>query len=325
MNNTRKEYIDIYRGIGILCMVIGHIYIGFIFDKFSHAFHMPMFFFVTGYFFTLKNEKDFFWGKVKTLLVPYCIFGIINILIYSIIQNVDCITMLKHLFWVNTEGLYDVGAVWFLTSLFWASMIYFLLRKMIKNKILLLLLVVMVSVLGNVMSIFGGYRLPWSLDAAFVAVGFIYIGNIVRENEENEIIRALLNVKPIFLIILIVIDLGLIFINGYINMRTGEYSNVVLFWLAACVSIVVLWNLAKMLCHSRYRIVNGGSKCLQYIGRNSIVFLCLNQIIICALGEVLPNFNMYIKKAIVFAITIPCLVLINEAITRTKLKVIIGK
>ena len=56
MNNTRKEYIDIYRGIGILCMVIGHLYIGFIFDKFSHAFHMPMFFFVTGYFFTLKNR-----------------------------------------------------------------------------------------------------------------------------------------------------------------------------------------------------------------------------------------------------------------------------
>jgi fucose 4-O-acetylase-like acetyltransferase len=42
---NRIFFIDIFRGIGIILMIMGHIYFGVRFDKFIHAFHMPMFFF----------------------------------------------------------------------------------------------------------------------------------------------------------------------------------------------------------------------------------------------------------------------------------------
>ena len=41
------DYIDIYRAFGIILMVMGHIGFGGKFDKFIHAFHMPMFFFIS--------------------------------------------------------------------------------------------------------------------------------------------------------------------------------------------------------------------------------------------------------------------------------------
>ena len=44
---NRIEYIDYYRAIGIVMMVMGHIGFGATFDKFIHAFHMPMFFLVS--------------------------------------------------------------------------------------------------------------------------------------------------------------------------------------------------------------------------------------------------------------------------------------
>ena len=65
MDKKRIEYVDIFRGIGIILMILGHIgYIG-IFDKIIrhvgfnvsadivvHAFHMPMFFVVSGFFYS---------------------------------------------------------------------------------------------------------------------------------------------------------------------------------------------------------------------------------------------------------------------------------
>lgn len=40
----RIEYIDIYKGIGIILMIMGHIGFGSKFDIWIHAFNMPMFF-----------------------------------------------------------------------------------------------------------------------------------------------------------------------------------------------------------------------------------------------------------------------------------------
>lgn len=325
MKNRRKEYIDIYRGIGILFMIVGHVYIGYAFDKFSHAFHMPMFFFVSGYFFTIKSKKDFFCNKLKTLLIPYFVFGSINIFLYSQIRNINPVDMFSHLFWINTEGLYAVGAIWFLTALFFATSIYFLLYKTANTPITLFILVNVICVVGYSMSTYCVFQLPWALEASFVSICFIYFGNIVRKYEDNRIIKTILNIRFYLLVPLIIIDSLLIYTNGYINMRTGDYANFFLFFINASLSIVILWNVAKLFSVSQCKVIKCISSVLQYIGRNSIVFLCLNQIVICALTEMLPNFNMYIKKAIIFFITIAVLSLLNKCITGTKLKVIIGR
>lgn len=50
IRKSRMDYIDIYRAFGIILMVMGHIGFGGKFDKFIHAFHMPMFFFISGFF-----------------------------------------------------------------------------------------------------------------------------------------------------------------------------------------------------------------------------------------------------------------------------------
>lgn len=54
INDKRIEYVDIYRGIGIILMIMGHIGFGGKFDIWIHAFHMPMFFFISGF---LHKEK----------------------------------------------------------------------------------------------------------------------------------------------------------------------------------------------------------------------------------------------------------------------------
>ena len=55
---NRIEYIDIFRSFGIILMIMGHIGYGDTFDFFIHAFHMPMFFFISGYFYQSYKEKN---------------------------------------------------------------------------------------------------------------------------------------------------------------------------------------------------------------------------------------------------------------------------
>ena len=61
MNKSRLEYFDIYRGFGILLMVMGHVGFGIHFYHYIHGFHMPLFFLVSGYFTNPEKEKNF-WG-----------------------------------------------------------------------------------------------------------------------------------------------------------------------------------------------------------------------------------------------------------------------
>ena len=51
---------DFFKGIGIVCMIMAHIGFGDTFNHYVHAFHMPMFFFASGYFFKEKKPALFF-------------------------------------------------------------------------------------------------------------------------------------------------------------------------------------------------------------------------------------------------------------------------
>lgn len=75
--HKRIDYIDILKAIGIILMVMGHISFGTHFYIFIHAFHMPLFFFISGYLYKRKDFKSFFVGKLKSLLLPYYIFGML--------------------------------------------------------------------------------------------------------------------------------------------------------------------------------------------------------------------------------------------------------
>ena len=78
-NTNRLEYMDALKGAGILLMVMGHVGFGDAFSKCIHGFHMPLFFFASGFFYK-KDNRTFFENIVhnlKTLILPYTVFTVI--------------------------------------------------------------------------------------------------------------------------------------------------------------------------------------------------------------------------------------------------------
>ena len=70
--SKRKNYIDIAKGLGIICIVIGHALTkGTLLRRWVFTFHVPLFFIVAGLTFVPKNSRGYIKTRFKRLMVPY--------------------------------------------------------------------------------------------------------------------------------------------------------------------------------------------------------------------------------------------------------------
>lgn len=180
MQENRKTYVDLFKGIGIILMVMGHVGFGNRFDMLIHAFNMPMFFLASGFCFKGKEKFiQFLKKKIKTLIVPYFMFSFITYIVLRKNNNIEFTWFFKHVFWQNNVNT-PIAGVWFLTALFWANLIYFGIKK-IRNTNIQWMLVVFMALLGmtieNTMSVI----LPYSISSGLVGIGVMHIGKILAE------------------------------------------------------------------------------------------------------------------------------------------------
>ena len=93
MEKSKKQYfneINIMRGMAVLCVVIGHSFnptetptiLGFI-KSFVYCFHMPAFFFISGFLEgekrrSISEKKQAIVKKAKRLMVPYFFLTVVT-------------------------------------------------------------------------------------------------------------------------------------------------------------------------------------------------------------------------------------------------------
>lgn len=155
----KKREISIAKGIAIILMLLGHIFINkdtrYVHD-FIYSFHMPFFFIISGYCFSeyhLNNTKQYIKKRINTLYFPYVFwlsaFAILhNYLLNSGIYNINELWGCSGLYTSHDlfENLYNivfyldgkeilVGQLWFIRTLFFAVIAVFLLIRYFGNYI----------------------------------------------------------------------------------------------------------------------------------------------------------------------------------------------
>lgn len=314
-SKVRLGYMDAFRGLGIITMVMGHVGFGSEFGHFIHAFHMPMFFYISGFFYNGRNYSDaeYYHKKVKSLLVPYFSFGIGHYLLYRLAGG-HSFNELFYLFSFNTISLPIAGALWFLTALFFTDIIYFLLDKY-NMKWLILPLVLAGSFMDQILQ----YPLPWALSASFVGLGLYWLGEMSRKYEKN--LTKILNMKSWQILIAGIIITVLIYINGYIDMRSGCYAIIPLFWTNAIMAIFIGISISKLICKTNRM------KYILKIGENSITYVCLNQLTIKIVSKILSYIHMPIFISHILCLLISMIILggLARLFAETWLSVFIGK
>lgn len=139
------EWIDIAKGIGILLVIAGHtIYLGI--SSPLYAFHMPLFFLLSGLVYD-KNKYSkasvFFPAKTKQILKPWGIMWIISLLVCLIIpewrEALSLRIIIKEFYTTNSNNVQN-SSLWYLPCLYIMFILYFFISKIKRNAKTLLLL-----------------------------------------------------------------------------------------------------------------------------------------------------------------------------------------
>lgn len=312
-----------FRGLGILLMVMGHTnsFSGY-FDKFIHAFHVPMFFVISGYLFRVNESSlSIIKKRVRSLLVPYFIFGGIHVLRATFIENTIKIEFLENYLLWSKEGMPVPGTCWFLMVMFWADIIYAIVQKKMRGT-RQIITVVLITCIGLSFQ-FIEIKTLWGLDSALVAVGLMYIGSFAKRMEFNRYIHRITTLNMLDIIICGIAATGVILWTPYINMRTANYGIWPIFFVNVVVACAIGISISK-----KVEFFLGENKFICYlkrVGRNSIVYLCCNQLIIESIKNYIYLENTYFTGIALLFITCFIIEIVSFFVYNTKLKILVGK
>lgn len=126
----RIEWLDIAKGLGVLLVVVGHLWYNCLFpvvNQMIYSFHMPMFFILSGFVFKKGNSRfgTFVLKKAKRLLLPTFIFFVLGSIIL-IIADYPLTGIVKDFFFLRGLCPYNAPC-WYFIALFQLSVIsYFI-------------------------------------------------------------------------------------------------------------------------------------------------------------------------------------------------------
>lgn len=128
---------DIAKGIGIFLVVLGHIeYISLPLRYFLTAFHMPLFFVISGMLMKLageekKNPSEFIRGKLRRMGRPYLVYSVVYLIFGAlpgiISGNYDKWNTIQNAWY--SLCFYGNSVLWFLPAMFFGMLLLFALRK----------------------------------------------------------------------------------------------------------------------------------------------------------------------------------------------------
>ena len=202
-NKYRIFWLDYVKFFCIMFVMLSHLESNTnILSAFYQPFFLFGFFFVSGYVYKKHNSfKELIIKKAKTLLFPWLIFSIINIVASQIFSFNEHDSFLSELFWNFAQIRGKDDQLWFLTALFVAFIPFFLIAKFYystkfseKARIWIVTistfslstLSILYSKLANPNWFFwNSTALPWHIEYIFQAVFFMWLGLLFKTTLEK--------------------------------------------------------------------------------------------------------------------------------------------
>lgn len=217
INTNRISELDILKGFGIICVLIGHAVFPSFIKTVIYSFHMPLFFFCSGFFYKPIKEKNIFLiKKCKQILIPFIFFSFILLLTFIFL---DCIVTKNITETLNNsvqsiisgvsgdENSYILyHTIWFLVSLFEVHVIYSFIATYTNIRI-----VTIISVLFYLTGVYlsvNNINLPYFIDTFFTVFIFFHAGylfkyfNLHKKNIKPHITTSVVTLIFIFIIMI---------------------------------------------------------------------------------------------------------------------------
>jgi len=242
-------WVEILKGIGIVSVVAGHIYSSNI-NRYFFLFHMPLFFFLSGYLLKPKrNFKEYFIKKVKHLLIPYFAFLIPLYYLFGNFSSYDSGLFIQYISTAlaGGKGLSgNLGIFWFVSSLFFSQQILnIILVKLNKTQTnIVVFLFLVISYLHSYY--FAELWFVGNINSIFTIIPIMYIGYSFKK-------YGLITSKPTLIILLIITLLFTSqFPNNVYDIKNNVYGYPIITLFSSLVIILTLIAFSKYIARTIY-------------------------------------------------------------------------
>ncbi|MCR5098302.1 MAG: acyltransferase family protein [Lachnospiraceae bacterium] len=339
MEKKRINWIDMAKGYGILAVFIGHMVQSSALGLFVYSFHLPLFFFLSGYLFKADDGfGSFIKKKSRSILLPYFTLGLPVVFcdaFYPLLFSGQHFTMEHLMYELSKEFMQFLfqcryATLWYLAVLFGVNILMYFICK-IKSTIIQIVIVIAAFTASMIYYAMGGTELPWNVDVAFPALIFFAFGYLTKGSSlfDDKITKAghKATMLLIFLAINIIFNILTILISGYgLEMYRCSYGIpplTVISAFAGILSTVVLSQMAT-------------SRPVLYIGKNSLIFFMWHQAVVYPLMDQLYHalgIDGYGSNPLEFLIILftrlilVCLIMwgLTELVRHTPLRIFVGK
>lgn len=289
---------DNLKAIGIILVVLGHVTENDTLGGAIYAFHMPLFFFISGMLY--KQRDRYAIELARTVLWPYFVFAIISFAYWAIIEirvrpvpaETSVLEQFTNIFYPINMGknahIMNV-VLWFLPALYLCSIAYhYLLRRVGGTKAQLAAAMIIAIILQ-----FFNIKLPMCIPQALSALPFLVLGHTLNDKIKN-FENATAKKKYIVYIITVAIFILLWVYSPGGGMRTMNYPIGYIPYLAIAVCCIMA---TSMVCPNKY------IKALSFLGCNSLVIMLTHdplKRIIIKIYSVATSIDMDIVRESVF-------------------------
>lgn len=312
---SRVNWIDIARGIAIIFVIVGHSlgnYFGSYLANLIYAFHMPIFFILSGYLFKKKKKFSFLKNSFFNLIFPYLATIVIELLLfvfYRVFPNAIIFpSRFQSIRQFAFAALYGVGnptvisgtefhieaigAIWFLLAFFIGNQLfnYIMSLKFYKHTLLHeTALILAFSFMGIFLARYD--VLPFSVNSALFSQVFFFTGYLLKRfNILNNINWKMIGMS-VFL-------WGLSASVGLFGMSNVQFPDMFLGTIAGIASSIVVIKISMYLDNKLNHTVGKWlHNLIIFWGSQSLLIFCFHLIdldFIQVWPKIITNLDAYV-------------------------------
>ena len=313
MSKTQKrnDVIDIAKGISIFLVVFGHLcqggnYVDAYFYAMIYSFHMPLFFFVSGYLYKERNIKETIKLVVQKFLIPTYMFLTADIFLSFVFENTVNTSNLP-LYIINTlfvtDGIKGGSAVmnaplWFLMAMSVILVVKSFTNKFRNFKYTLYVIIVGVLVIKQFVIKDKTLGLCWYINWYFCYVFFEFGCYMKKRNINFNTIT--LNKNKLFCVFVaeLLILLFIPVINGISVIASFQFGKIIpLTILAGITGTDFVFIISKYITKK----TNHLKKIIGYAGKHSFLIMVAHYHLSVRTPRINTFYNFLIAVALVTA------------------------
>ncbi|MFW9919122.1 MAG: acyltransferase family protein [Candidatus Thorarchaeota archaeon] len=271
-DQTRVEWIDAAKGLGILSVILVHSIIPNvnIITTTLSSFTIPLFFIMAGL--TYKSQRHrydlrkFAISRGRQFLIPYFCLQIIMIILFYLLPDAveTYLTPNEVVFWF----LYGSGPpmqsthLWFLPVLYFGFLLFAVVDRLVgdRPRIIRFLLVPCFAVLAALINqAFYPMLVPWHIGAILVSCAYTLIGNELRKEGGISIWKTNSKVKDLLIILLAIASLFLLSeLNGFTDIAVDNIGLCICIYLGTgTIGTIIVFIFASYIADSFETIRRG--------------------------------------------------------------------